>query len=101
MTRLSLPLRLQGGRFVSIPQGSPQALAESVALLVETRPGERRSVPQYGMPDPLFSGVDPVVLRGVVQVWEPDATPSEITRAMSGTTQIVTVELDPADEDFA
>jgi phage baseplate assembly protein W len=101
MTRLSLPLRLQGGRFVAVGQDSPQALAESVALLLDTRPGERRSVPEYGLPDPLFGGVDPITLRGAVEVWEPDATPSAIRVALSGVTQNVTVELDPSDEDFA
>jgi hypothetical protein len=102
--RLSLPLRLDGqGRFVTVDQDSPQALAESVGLLLDTRPGERRSVPDYGYPSPLFSqtGVDPDHARGVISQWE-DAGQAEITTALvSNGVQSVTVELGISDEEFA
>lgn len=101
--RLSLPLRLSGSRFVTVGQDSPQALAESVGLLLDTRPGERRSIPEYGFPSPLFSqdGVDPEQARGVISQWE-DAGQVEITAALvANGVQHVTVELGISDEEFA
>lgn len=112
--RLSLPLRLSGSRFVTVPQDSPQALSESVGLLLDTRPGERRSVPEYGYSSPLFSqtGVDPEIVRGVIDQWEqrepgPDGMPrpipqAEITTALEANgVQTATVELGITDEEFA
>jgi hypothetical protein len=104
MTRLSLPLTVTGsGRMVTVPQDSPQALAQSAALLLDTRPGERRSVEEYGLPNPLFTngGADPGLIRSVVQQWEPDATAGAIDSAVTGAAQALGVHLEPADEDFA
>jgi hypothetical protein len=102
--RLSLPLRLDGrGRFVTVDQDGPQALAESVGLILDTRPGERRSVPEYGYNSPLFSndGVFPESVRGVIGQWE-DASQAEITTALTANgVQSVTVELGISDEEFA
>ena len=43
-----------------------------------TRPGERLSVPGYGSPDPLFSGVDAGAVQATVAAWEPRADLNEL-----------------------
>lgn len=76
---LALPLRLTSdGRFAALDQGSPEEIAQSVALLAATRPGERRSVPGYGIPDPLGGGFDPDVLDDAIEEWEDRADPAYI-----------------------
>jgi hypothetical protein len=103
MTHLSLPLHVTAsGRMVTLPQDSPQALAQRVALLFDTRPGERRSVKEYGTPGGLFSqsGADPQQLRAVAEQWEPDASVGAID-AVNGAAQTLGVYLDAAEEDFA
>lgn len=76
---LALPLRLApDGHLVALDQDSPEEIAQSVALLVATRPGERRSVPGYGVPDPLGSGFDPDVADEAIEEWEDRADPADI-----------------------
>jgi phage baseplate assembly protein W len=101
--RLSLPLAVvRSGRMATVPADSPQALAQSVALLLDTRPGERRSVKEYGLPNGLFSneGADPAQIRSVVQQWEPDTSVGAIDNAVTGAAQTLGVHLEPASEDF-
>lgn len=99
--RLSLPLRA-AGRMSTVEPGSRVAVAQAVGLLLDTRPGERRSVPGYGLPSALFSvgGVDPAQLVPVVQQWHPDADPLAVSVALSGTTQTVTVQPGVDDEAY-
>lgn len=91
---LSLPLQVSAtGRMVTVEQDSPAGLRQRVALLLDTRPGERRSVPEFGMDDPLFTGVDPQVLAASVARWEPGADAVTVMAVLTGTSQTVTVEL--------
>ena len=66
---LALPIAVTGtGRLATVVQDSEADIAQSVALLVDTRPGERRATPDYGVPDPLFGGVDsPAIVEAVLQ----------------------------------
>lgn len=88
---LSAPLRLSGRSFATLMQDSPAEVGQSVALLVSTRPGERRSVPGYGTPDPLFGGVDVAAVQAAVSVWETRADPAEVDVRTVGTAQDVRV----------
>lgn len=102
--RLSLPLLLNdAGDFVTIAEDSPEATAQSVALLLDTRPGERRAVPEYGFPNPLGQPVDETRVRAVISEWEPAADPATVTAVLSSDTrsQQVTVTPGQADVDFA
>ena len=68
---LALPIAVTGsGRLAVVEQDSEADLAQSVALLLETRPGERRAEPEYGTPDPLFGGVDVAQVTEAILVWE-------------------------------
>lgn len=84
MLTLALPLRMAGSRLATVETDSDEEIAQSVALLLDTRPGERRSVPEYGLPDPLFSGVDLDVIADVVDEWEPRATPLFLEQLVDG-----------------
>ncbi len=68
---LALPITVTGsGRLATVEQDSEADLAQSVALLVDTRPGERRAEPGYGVPDPLFGGVDLAEITQAIVTWE-------------------------------
>ncbi|MDI6911488.1 GPW/gp25 family protein [Nocardioides sp.] len=68
---LALPLRVSGsGALSALEQDSDREITQSVALLLDTRPGERRSVPGYGLSDPLGSGVSHDVIADAVTEWE-------------------------------
>lgn len=68
---LALPIAVTGsGRLATVEQDTEADLAQSVALLVDTRPGERRAEPGYGVPDPLFGGVDLAEVTQAIVTWE-------------------------------
>lgn len=68
---LALPIVVTGaGRLATVEQDSAADVAQSVALLVDTRPGERRAEPGYGVPDPLFGGVDLAEVTEAIVEWE-------------------------------
>lgn len=77
--RLALPIRVTAtGALASVPQDSDAEIRQSLGLLVATVPGERRSEPDYGLPDPTFGGVDVTEIADVIATWEPRADPSVI-----------------------
>lgn len=98
-----LPLTVAGGRFVTVDQASDVDVAQSVALLVATRAGERRSVPGYGLDDPLFAsrGLREAEIRDAIDEWEPRAevTGVEISTGPNGATEAVTVWTRPYDDE--
>lgn len=76
---LAFPLRLAGRSLATVEHDSPQDIEQSVRLLLNTRPGERRSVPGYGMPDPLFGReVDLQEVVATVAEWEDRAVLDDI-----------------------
>lgn len=94
---LALPLTVTGGVVASIAQGSPVEIAQSVALLIDTRPGERRSVPGYGCEDLLGRlEFDPEVIAAAVLSWEPRADPADLSIAAT-TDGTYTVTVRPSD----
>ena len=90
---LALPLRLASdGRFAALDQDTPEEVAQSVALLLATRPGERRSVPGFGMVDPLGAGLDPSAVADAIEEWEDRADPADVDLSdVSLTEQYATV----------
>jgi phage baseplate assembly protein W len=54
---ISLPLRLDdNGAIASVDQGSDAEVDEQIAIAMLTRPGERVTVPTFGVNDPAFEG---------------------------------------------
>lgn len=71
---LALPLRLgAGGSFVTVPEDSLDEVAQSVAVVLLTRLGERPATPTLGTPDPTFAGLDADAALELVSEWEPRA----------------------------
>lgn len=92
---LRLPLQVTPGRgLLSLTQDSDADIAQSVALLLATRQGERRSVPNYGLPDPLGAAVDLAVMAQVISEWEERADPATIDVLTLG--QVEQIRVHPA-----
>lgn len=54
---ISFPFRLDAnGAVATVDQGSDAEIEEQIALAMLTRPGERITVPTYGVNDPAFNG---------------------------------------------
>lgn len=51
------PFRLAGSQVAVVEDGSDAGVAQEIAVLVSTRPGERPLVPSYGVTDPAFDGL--------------------------------------------
>lgn len=91
---LTLPLTVAAnGSMSTITQDHPTEIAQSVALLLATRPGERRTLPEYGLADPVFAGLDPAVVAEVIAEWEPRADAQLIETATAGIEQTTVVHL--------
>lgn len=72
MDLLSHPFRLTaGGRLATVLDGSDDATAEAVAGVVMTRRGERVLVPDFGISDPAYAGVDAAQVNGVLEQYGP------------------------------
>lgn len=93
---LSYPFRLgPDGSIATVEQGSDQANAEQVAVLILTREGERELCPTYGVDDPTFAELElgdvaaglamfgPDVDLESVQVTVPDEARQEVAVAFS------------------
>ena len=91
---LTLPLAVApNGSIATVTQDHPAEIAQSVALLLDTRPGDRRTLPDYGLPDPVFDGVDPTLVAEVIAEWEPRAEPDLIETVTDGLVQNTVVHL--------
>lgn len=56
---IAFPFRYApNGELVTIPDGSDAEINQHIAMLLLTRVGERMLVPQFGIPDPAFAGID-------------------------------------------
>lgn len=80
-THLALPLRVAtSGALAALPVDTPREIGQSVALLLATPIGDRRSEPLYGSIDQLFETVGSVeVDRSAIARWEPRATDDVLT----------------------
>lgn len=81
--RLAMPLRIAGGRVATVAQDGPEDIAQSVALLLATLPGERRSIPDYGLADLLGSGYSIEDIADAIVEWEERADPADVEFALN------------------
>jgi phage baseplate assembly protein W len=92
---LALPIKVTAaGRLASVEQDSVEDIAQSVALLVDTRPGDRRSVEDYGIPDPVFGGVDADEVAELILEWEDRADQSVVEQVAAGVVDQAQVHAD-------
>lgn len=84
-SHLALPLAVtSAGGLAALDQDSPLEVAQSVALLLATRPGERAAVPEYGAADMIAVGIDPEAIAAAVEDHEPRAVPAVIEQLTDG-----------------
>jgi phage baseplate assembly protein W len=55
-------------------QDTVDEIADCIEALVLTRPGERMELPQYGLDDPTFVGLNKDDLMTAIERWETRAT---------------------------
>lgn len=85
---LAFPIALGAdGRLATLEQDSPAEVAQSVALLLATQPGERAAVPDYGYPSPLGRGVDAAEVAELVGEWEDRADPALVEVTLTSITE--------------
>lgn len=99
---LQLPITIDDtGRLATHVHDSEADINQSVGLLLATRPGERRSVPDYGLPDPLFTlaGLRESQVRDVVEEWEERADITAIDELAAAAADDVTVWTAPRSAD--
>lgn len=89
---LALPVSVgPNGALAALTQGAPEEIAQSVGLLLDTRPGERTAVPDYGLPDSLGTGLRPDQVVDVVTAWEERAIDSRVEGLLERIVQAATV----------
>lgn len=72
---IALPIRVGGnGGFVTVAEDSAQEIVQNVAVLLRTREGERLATPEFGTPDPVFTGLDAEAALALIATTEPRAT---------------------------
>jgi phage baseplate assembly protein W len=82
---LALPIKVTAsGRLATVEQDSVDDISQSVALLIDTRPGDRRSVEEYGIPDPVFGGVDVDEVTELILEWEDRADQAFVEKVAAG-----------------
>lgn len=97
MDVLSHPFRLAPtGEAATVLDGSTEANAEAIAVLVSTRIGERVLVPGFGVSDPVFSALDPAEVNAGLATYGPDdvGVTAIVTDYPSDTSATVTIEFE-------
>lgn len=75
MRLISYPFRLSpNGSAATVEDGSDDATAELLAVLVLTRRGERDLVPDFGVPDPAFGTLDLNDVAASVAMFGPEVS---------------------------
>jgi phage baseplate assembly protein W len=82
---LSVPFRLNSdGTVATVTQGSDQANAEQIGVILATIQGEREMQPGFGIPDPAFNGIAGGVVAAQIALWGPDVTVDAVTTVFNG-----------------
>src|SRR5688572_10071540 len=94
----AIPFRVDAsGSAVVVDQDSFEEIAQCVGVLFSTTKGQRIELPDYGVPDQVFteqSSVDTSELAGVVNQWEPRATALVHSEVIDETLRHLLVELE-------
>jgi hypothetical protein len=90
---VEFPFRLTEAGYVAVAEdGTDEYYASELAHLLYTKPGERVLVPEYGIEDMVFEGVDEQELRQQVLVYGPPVVIDSIESDYSNSyTEMVTV----------
>lgn len=89
---MAFPFRLDGaGSVVTVEQGSDADIDQQIALAMTVRPGERITVPTFGVRDPAFAGFEQGALQRHLDDFGPevDITTLSTDRTAEGREQVV------------
>ena len=79
MDLISHPFRLEAnGAVATVEDGTEEAAAEGIAVLVLTRRGERDLVPGFGMTDPTFDELSVAELNVGLAEYGPDVIVTDV-----------------------
>ena len=78
---IAYPFRLSGKWIATVEDGTEECYAGELACLIQTEPGERDLVPEYGMFDPTFTDFDLVELNSRINLFGPPIVIDEFTAA--------------------
>lgn len=82
MDLISHPFRLEAnGSIATVEDGTEEAAAEGIAILVLTRLGERALVPGFGMSDPTFDELSLAELNVGLADYGPDVTVTDVVKS--------------------
>jgi phage baseplate assembly protein W len=70
------------GSMQTVPQDSIGDVAQSVKVIMSTVQGTRLLSPEFGIPDPEFTGIDSATVSHAVVQWEPRATGVAVTSTL-------------------
>ena len=71
--QIAYPFRIGvHGGVVTAPQGSDQEAFECIQQIIETRPGELLFAEEFGVPDPVYSGIDSGDIQATLNMFGPD-----------------------------
>lgn len=89
---MAFPFRIDGaGAVVTVEQGSDAYIEQQIALAMLVRPGERPTVPTFGVSDPAFAGFEQGVLQRHLDDFEPgvEINTLQIDRTAEGRERVV------------
>lgn len=101
---LSFPMRLQSnGRLALVEQDSEGHIAEELATICLSRPGERGLVPDFGIEDPSFEGgISPEEIASQAAIFGVPAVVTEVHSLPTDDTNVavlITFEGAPIEDD--
>ena len=100
MRVLAFPVRIEGGAFATVEQGSQRHGLELVQAIIATRIGERTLAPDFGVFDRVGEGVTVSEIVAAVEVCEPDLSVVDVQIRQDGDRQHVTVASKWDDEEI-
>lgn len=86
---LRLPIALgSDGTFLTVAEDSDGEVVQNVAVILRTREGERLATPEFGTPDPTFTGLDIAAVLPVVEQYEPRADLDVVQHAITAVSTV-------------
>ena len=99
MRVLSFPLRIEGGAFSSVEQGSDRQAQQLAQMIVGTRLRERPLAPDFGIFDPVGVGVSGWEIVAAISLCEPDLQVRDVAISRDGERETAAVTVAWTDEE--
>lgn len=103
---IRLPISLSSnGTFRTVAEDDPQEIAQNVLVILRTRTdldgtGERLATPDFGIPDPAFTGFDAQEALDVVRTFEPRADVTVVQQALEDGVETTDLSVRPRRENI-